>query len=148
MATFAKQELRNSTFEQRWKWIEDKKLEGNSSYKEQKFEEAIDTYLACLCGFEFGKGITNEQKHDVEFKLKIPILNNLALCLIGQKKYDRAIQMLDQVLKIDQKQEKALIRKCTCYIELVEYDKAEQTIKKLQDVSYESENKKFLETEI
>jgi tetratricopeptide (TPR) repeat protein len=70
--------------------------------------------LACLCGFEFGKSISNQQKEDVELKLKVPILNNLALCLMGQKKYERAIKMLDQVLKIDNKQEKALIRKCTC----------------------------------
>lgn len=122
MATFAKLELRDASFEKRWKWIEDKKADGNISYKEQKFDEAIDTYLACLCGFEFGKSISNQQKEDVELKLKVPILNNLALCLMGQKKYERAIKMLDQVLKIDNKQEKALIRKCTCYIELVEYD--------------------------
>ena len=47
--------------------------------------------------------------------------------------------MLDQVLKIDAKQQKALIRKCTCFIELVDFDKATQILKKLQDIAYESE---------
>jgi hypothetical protein len=34
MATFAKLELRDASFEKRWKWIEDKKTDGNISYKE------------------------------------------------------------------------------------------------------------------
>ena len=83
MATFAKQELKNATFEERWKWIEDKKADGNDYYKKQRYDEAIDTYLACLCGFEFGKTISNEKKADVELKLKVPILNNMALCLMN-----------------------------------------------------------------
>ena len=91
MATFAKVELKDATYEKRWKWIEDKKQDGNDYYKEQKYEDAIDTYLACLCGFEFGKSISNDQKSDVALKLKAPILNNLALCLMGQKKFERAV---------------------------------------------------------
>ena len=83
MATFAKQELKNATFEERWKWIEDKKADGNDIYKKQRYDEAIDTYLACLCGFEFGKTISNEKKADVELKLKVPILSNMALCLMN-----------------------------------------------------------------
>jgi len=50
---------------------------------------------------DFGKDITPEQKCDTEKKLKVPILNNMALCLINDKKPDRALQMLELVLKID-----------------------------------------------
>jgi len=34
MATFAKVELKDATYEKRWKWIEDKKQDGNDYYKE------------------------------------------------------------------------------------------------------------------
>jgi glycyl-tRNA synthetase beta subunit len=56
--------------------------------------------------------------------------------------------MLDKVLQIDQKCEKALIRKCNCFIEQVEYDKANSVVKKLQDQLADSENKAALELEI
>ena len=46
----ASMELRDSTYEQRCKWIEDKKNEGNVEYKAGKYENAIDQYLASLCG--------------------------------------------------------------------------------------------------
>ena len=56
--------------------------------------------------------------------------------------------MLDQVLKIDPKQEKALVRKCNCFIEMVEYDKANAVVKKLQDSLSDHEDKNRLEQEI
>jgi len=38
--------------------------------------------MAALCGFAFKKDITPEQKDKVENGLKIPVLNNMALCLM------------------------------------------------------------------
>ena len=67
-----------------------------------------------------------EQKHDVDFKLKIPILNNMALCFLTlaeiqwdqkirdanyKSNLERSLNLLDQVLKIDTNNEKALMRK-------------------------------------
>jgi hypothetical protein len=38
--------------------------------------------MAALCGFQFKKDITKEQKDKVDNGLKVPILNNMALCLM------------------------------------------------------------------
>ena len=78
---------------------------------------------------DFGKDITPEQKSDTEKKLKVPILNNMALCLINDKKPDRALQMLELVLKIDPTNEKALLRQCGAHIDLVDFDKATKVLK-------------------
>ena len=53
----------------------------------------------------------------------------MALCLIKLKKYDRALSMLDQVNKIDPKNEKATMRKCMAYIEMVDYERANKCLK-------------------
>jgi len=75
-------DLRNSTYEERCQWITHKKNEGNVDFKLKKYETAIDFYLASLCGFDFKKDISAEQKLFVDEQLKIPVLNNLALCLM------------------------------------------------------------------
>jgi len=36
-------------YEQRIKWIEEKRLKGNEQYKNGKFNAAIDTYTLALC---------------------------------------------------------------------------------------------------
>ena len=43
--------------------------------------------------------------------LKAPVLNNIALCLNKQGKYQRAVAMLDQVLEADSTNAKAWQRK-------------------------------------
>ena len=60
MGQMASMELRNATYDERCKWIEDKKNEGNIEYKAGKYEEAIDFYVGSLCGLQFPKDITKE----------------------------------------------------------------------------------------
>jgi hypothetical protein len=64
---------------------------------------------------------------ETETTLKIPIVNNMALAFIflakedpsRQKEYlERANGLIDQVLKIDPNNEKALLRKCGVLIDL------------------------------
>ena len=98
--------------------------------KENKIEEALDSYLLSLCGFSFkDDGVTKETIKEKDIELKVPILNNMALCLIRSKKYDRALSLLDQVIKIDPINEKAPMRKCMAYIELVDYERANKCLK-------------------
>ena len=98
--------------------------------KENKLEEALDAYLKSLCGFSFKEdGVSKETIHEKDVELKVPILNNMALCLIRSKKFDRALSMLDQVVKIDPKNEKAMMRKCMAYIEMVDYERANKCLK-------------------
>lgn len=68
--------------------------------------------MFALCGFDFKKIASSDQKIWTDKNLKIPLLNNMGQCLIQQKKYERAIDMLEQALKVDSKNEKALLRQC------------------------------------
>ena len=91
MGARAAAELKDASFDERWKWVVDRKEEGNNEYKNKEFEGALDGYLLALCGLGFDKSITQEQKTNVENQLKLPVLNNMALCLIHQKKFPRAL---------------------------------------------------------
>ena len=136
MGQKAAQDLQGASYEKRWEWIENVKSEGNELFKKAEFPEAIDKYTGALCGLDFGKDITPEQKSDTEKKLKVPILNNMALCLINDKKPNRALQMLELVLQIDPSNEKALLRQCGAHIDLVEFDKASKVLKQLDNLAF------------
>jgi len=53
-------------------------------FKEEKYELALDEYLKTLCAMDLGtvEGEVDEQKRKMtEVAMKIPVLNNMALCL-------------------------------------------------------------------
>jgi len=60
----------------------------------------------------------------------------MALCLMNLTKYSRASSMLDEVLKIDPLQEKALMRKCSVMIELGDHEGANKFLKCLEEVAF------------
>ena len=64
-----------------------------------------------------------------QLQMKVPCLNNMAQCLIRLEKFDRAIEMLDQVLDLDEKNAKAMARKVNCLMDLGHQDKAENLIR-------------------
>lgn len=75
-----------------------------------------------------GKKVKKEDKEKINRELKVPVLNNLALCLINQGKFSRAIQMTDKVLELDKINHKALHRKCQAAIELSDYATAKTVL--------------------
>ena len=75
--------LKGYSYDERVKWITDKKEEANVLFKQQKHEQAVDTYMQALCGFNFkqkkyGK-LSQKQNRQIDFELKMPILNNMSL---------------------------------------------------------------------
>ena len=50
--------------------------------------------------------------------MKIPVLNNMAQCMIKKDLAERANDLLDEVLKLDPKNAKATARKLTCMLKL------------------------------
>ena len=81
-------ELHDATYEQRCTWIKEQKEIGNKLYQDKKIAEATDQYLRCLCGFDFSKKTTSkEERQKADRELKIPILNNMALCLMADQKF-------------------------------------------------------------
>lgn len=65
--------------------------------------------------------------------LKVPVLNNMALCLMKMNLYDRAAQILDQVLEVDRKNAKATARKLTVMLKIGSFDKLEKEIAYLRN---------------
>ena len=77
------QELKDFSFEQRCRWIEEQKDNGNKAFKDTNYEEAVEIYIKALCGFEFNKKeLTKKDLIYIDNKLKLPILNNMALSLM------------------------------------------------------------------
>lgn len=65
-------------------------------------------------------------------KLKVSLNNNLSLVYTKLSKFKDALKHAEKVLSDDQKNEKALVRKCSCLISLSRLDEAEETIKEYQ----------------
>ena len=127
-------------------------MKGNDLFKQDKFSEAIDEYMKCLCALDFKScrgyldpttelpkerdkdldkslWISRERELMAQIQMKVPCLNNMAQCLIRLKLYSRAIDMLDEVLELDGKNAKASARKVNCLMELGEHEKAENLIR-------------------
>ena len=152
MARDVVEQIFNQTFPERIKWIEDQRKKGNELFKQDKFTDAIDEYMKCLCALDFKScrgyldpttelpkerdrdldktlWISREREVMAQLQMKVPCLNNMAQCLIRLEKFDRAIEMLDQVLDLDEKNAKAMARKVNCLMELGHQDKAENLIR-------------------
>jgi hypothetical protein len=82
MGALAASELKDSTYDERVAWIEIKKKDGNDEYKNKNFDTATEKYLFALCGYDFKKKCTKEQRDWAEKNLKIPLLNNMGVCLM------------------------------------------------------------------
>mmetsp|Transcript_32016 Transcript_32016/g.42428 ORF Transcript_32016/g.42428 Transcript_32016/m.42428 type:complete len:170 (-) Transcript_32016:1704-2213(-) len=118
MARDVVEQIFNQTFPERIKWIENQRKAGNELFKHEKFMEAIDEYMKCLCALDFKScrgyldpttekvkerdsdldkslWISREREVMAQLQMKVPCLNNMAQCLIRLKQFDRAIDMLD-----------------------------------------------------
>ena len=53
MAREVTEAIMHQTFTERCKWIEEQRQAGNVNFKLEKFAEAIDEYMKCLCALDF-----------------------------------------------------------------------------------------------
>ena len=63
-----------------------------------------------------------------DVQMKIPVLNNMAQCMIKKDLHERANDLLDQVIKIDPKNAKATARKLNCMMKLGQIAKVETEV--------------------
>ena len=64
--------------------------------------------------------------------MRVPILNNMALCVQKLGQLDRSNMLLDKVIDIDFFNEKANLRKMTNLFEMKKYEILAKEIKKIQ----------------
>ena len=108
-----------------------------------------------MCAYDFSK---HKDKHsETESKLKIPIVNNMALSFMmlatqelssKASHLERANGLLDQVLKSDPKNEKALLRKCGVLVDLNCLKECEEILEKLNLIAFDSANSQAVYMEI
>ena len=108
-----------------------------------------------MCAYDFSKH--SDKRQETESKLKIPIVNNMALSFMmlanedapnKQEYLQKANGLLDQVLKSDPKNEKALLRKCGVLIDLNGLKESEEILEKLNLLAFDSANSQAVYMEI
>ena len=101
--------------------------------------------MQALCAYDFSK--YKSKKQETESKLKIPIVNNMALSFMMLAKEDsfneirylqKANGLLDQVLKSDPNNEKALLRKCAILVDLGSINECYLLLEKLNVIAFDS----------
>jgi tetratricopeptide (TPR) repeat protein len=116
--------------------------QGNDFYKEKQYGQALDKYLEALYGLNF-QDQTIEMDKKVNFDLKVPLLNNMAICLLQVNEYKKVISMTDQVLIIDPENFKALARRTSGFLELGNLTDAKSALDKAKKVARANEDRKI-----
>ena len=123
------------TKEELEKKFKEEKTKIDTILKETKYEEALEGYNELIKNIE--KELKQNkllQKEDRDYMLKeymVPVYSNLCFIDIKQNNWNSVIKNTNLILKIEKENIKALYRKCYAEINLSEYDKAEETLFKL-----------------
>ncbi|RDD47487.1 Tetratricopeptide repeat protein 9A [Trichoplax sp. H2] len=133
------------------KLANDHKDTGNDAFKNGDFTSAIRSYhhaLLCVKGIlskstmkELGMLVgDNAAQHRANSKeeqikeeaqsIKLSLHNNLAVCLIKQNKWERAISHCDEALMLESNNCKAIYRRGLAYLEIGNIDKAGKDLRK------------------
>jgi tetratricopeptide (TPR) repeat protein len=84
------------TYQEKKKWVMKRKDEGNVLYRNGNHEEAISRYMEAVMGVAIGE--TPHEKQDAILTLQIPLLSNLAACMMVRGQYGRARSLLDEAV--------------------------------------------------
>ena len=91
--------------------------------------------MKCFVGLDFKscKGTcTDYQQEKASKSVKVPELNNMAVCLSKLGKFNRAVQMLDKAIAIDEFHQKAHARKLTYHYDFGMKNQLRQLIKEIK----------------
>ncbi|CEM03340.1 unnamed protein product [Vitrella brassicaformis CCMP3155] len=106
------------------KWASDKRHKANKLYQQQKFKQAIEEYSDCLLALDFGK--SEAEARDCQEHLQLPVVTNLAACMLETNENRRCIALCDTALSIDPRCIKARFRRGVAHHRLCETDEAQQ----------------------
>ncbi len=100
-----------------------------SESKREGFDDLVNGFL------EEKQKKTEEQSHEIK-ALKVQIWNNMSLIYLRQKKFKKALDLSEDILGFDNKNEKALLKAATASIELDEFEKTERYISRMESVGF------------
>lgn len=98
------------------------KEKGNASFKDGKFEDAIEQYSKAI-------------EQNVDSPKAAVYYANRALCQIKLESFGLAIEDSDSAIKIDEKYVKAYYRKGSAYVALAKYEPAYQVFKRAKELA-------------
>ncbi|EOA30864.1 hypothetical protein CARUB_v10014006mg [Capsella rubella] len=121
------------TVEERIGAADRRKMDGNSLFKEEKLEEAMQQYEMAIAymGDDFMFQLYGKYQ-DMALAVKNPCHLNMAACLIKLKRYDEAIGHCNIVLTEEEKNPKALFRRGKAKSELGQMESARDDFRKAQ----------------
>jgi tetratricopeptide (TPR) repeat protein len=96
-----------------------------SETKREGFDDLVN-------GFLEGKQKKTEQQAAEIKAVKVQVWNNMSLIYMRQKKYKKALDLSEDILGFDPKNEKALLKAIMASIELDEFEKAQEHISRLE----------------
>lgn len=121
------------TVEERIEAADRRKIEGNTYFKEEKLEEAMQQYEMAVAymGDDFMFQLFGKYR-DMALAVKNPCHLNMAACLIKLKRNEEAIGQCSIVLSEDENNVKALFRRGKARAELGQTDAAREDFQKAQ----------------
>jgi peptidyl-prolyl isomerase D len=135
-------EPRSDVFEVRVEKSNEYKEKGNSFYKLNDLANAEICYHTGLYHINFDSMQWNfellDNHRETVLKSKVPICLNLAAVRIKLQKYEKAIELCDEVLKDDKTNPKAFYRKAQAQKELKNYESALESITKAEQQAKDS----------
>ena len=126
------------TKEELEKKFKEEKVKVDNILKEAKLEEALKGYNDLIKNIEKGikqnKSLKKEDRDKIIKECLIPCYSNICYINIKQNDWNSVLEKANLILKIDKNNSKALYRKCYAEIHLAEYDQAQDTLFKLNDL--------------
>ncbi|XP_038971752.1 peptidyl-prolyl cis-trans isomerase FKBP42-like isoform X4 [Phoenix dactylifera] len=119
------------TVEERIQAADGRKMEGNSYFKEEKLQEAMQQYEMAIAymGDDFMFQLFGKYR-DMALAVKNPCHLNMAACLIKLNQYEEAIGQCSIVLSEDENNVKALYRRGKARAQLGQTDAAREDFQK------------------
>jgi DnaJ family protein C protein 7 len=116
----------------RAKLLKQKKEEGNTAFKAEKYQEAYNLYTEAL--------LVDPQNVKTNAKLHF----NKATVAAKLKKLTESVTECNEALKLDNNYLKAILRRAACYMELQEYEEAVRDYEKACKIDKSRDNKRLL----
>lgn len=117
----------------RAKTLKQKKEEGNTAFKMEKYPEAFDLYTQALT-IDPQNVVANAKLHF-----------NKALIYAKLRKFKESLQECTQALKLDEGYLKALLKRAACHTELEEYEEAVRDYEQACKMDKSRDNKRLLQ---
>ncbi|PFH31481.1 hypothetical protein BESB_029160 [Besnoitia besnoiti] len=116
--------LRGKTWREKLQWGLDTKNLGNSLYQQKKYAEATKAYQDCLLALDLGSSADVQEA--AQQQLQIPVVLNLAACMLATKAYERCKALCNVALDLEPHSLKAIFRRALACFHLGELEEAKQ----------------------